>query len=240
MAAQGPIKDNKKLDTILEHLSARSPKYFIIVMLTLNTCAYLSDIVEIKLADITHGRQFTNPRNHITFLFDDEFYAYLIRYINSLSPGTVYLFPSRDSIYKPVTVPSLSLKLKELTEEIGESCSFIMFQKTFALRYFITHKDLMHTNLCTPGKDKEQIMNYLCLSDSEYQLYLSNAVHIERQEGFALYQLADSLINDTCCILTSYKNYIDNMNYQPEFEENSILFIKKLALLVDDYKKKQS
>ena len=83
-------------------------------------------------------------------------------------------------------------------------------------------------------------MNYLCLSDSEYQLYLSNAVHIERQEGFALYQLADSLINDTCCILTSYKNYIDNMNYQPEFEENSILFIKKLALLVDDYKKKQS
>lgn len=240
MSIQEPFKDRQRLTEILFHLKERSSKYYIIVTLTLNTGAYLSDLVKIKVSDIAYSKQFTNPRNHITYVFEDDFYNFLSAYINSLPPGSVYLFPSRDSFERPVSIPSLSLQLKKLAEELGESCTFVRFQKTFALDYFIMHKDLAHTNLCTPGRDKEQIMNYLCLSEREYEAYISDLHMPIRHDDGALSLLAASLKDEINTILDEYIEHMESFSANPAHETNAILFIKKLSLLVEDFKKKQS
>lgn len=233
-----PYKNHQELDEILSFLKEKHAKYYIIAMFTVNTGAFLVDIVDTVVSDIDGYASYTNPKSGISFSFSPDFSDFLRNYVNTLAPGTTYLFPARGDKHRHATIPTISNQFTFFSSKVGIPVSFLRLQKTFALNYFLQHGTLVGTNLCHPGRGEKAICSYLCLTKEEYHLITNNQMiqsFTNRALGIDyICQVRDSFNH----IIDDYLDYLKSDAYDAAYETSMARFLQRHWTIISAYKKR--
>lgn len=231
---QEPIKDNARLERILEHFKKTSFDNYFFSMCSLHTGICLADLLQLRISDVIGRDYFLNKKNGFRFSYDKDMRSMLDNYIGSLPSDADYLFPSKRNASVPLDSSYASRRFCYATKELGESICHIQFVKTFALNYFLEHGNLRTTGICYPGTDIEKILRYLCLTKEEYLAYGSSITPAHVHVDTTMSVLSESMEN-AMSILNQYSQYIESGKHDPLFEAKAELFIRKLGLIIDEF-----
>lgn len=234
MAILPPIKSPDDYDDLMAYLKERSPKFYLLATFMSCTGASLVDLLTLKYRDMVGVRSYMNPKNGIFYFFDISFTTVYDTYVESLPDQSIYLFPQKAQMEKSLAAPAVSRQFAILTKEIGLPTTPIQFQKTFALNYFRRHGTLEGTHLCCPGSDKNAICTYLCISDNEYEAYISHAaVPADSSSIVGTRDYVSSLRKKMNTYLDNYIEYLSSAVHDENFEKSSALTLRKLNSTIE-------
>lgn len=227
-----PIKSQMEVDAILNYLRSHSLKFYVFTVLVLNTGAGAADIIGTLKENALETNQFTNGKNGVTFIFDDDFKDVLGRYCAECCQNSIYLFPSSDGISKARSSAFLSY-FKNAVSSAGYSYSFSSFQKTFALDYLKRYGTLSGSGLGKKyGYTKQGVCEYLFLTEDEYDTFSSaNPDHILLQGKMTLLSAAFSEIMD------SFNDYIAKDDYIADMDDAYYTFAKHMEEAIHIFSK---
>lgn len=234
MAVLSPIKNQSELSRVLEHYKARSSKIYIVAMLILQTGASLVDVLDLRLADMMYAVTFTNKKNGVMYIFPDDFSSIYNRYCSSLNPDSVFLFPNKKDFLRPMTAASASRQLTSLACEVDLQVAPLQLQKTFAFNYFKEHGNLDGMHVCCHGYRPEALRSYLCLTDEEYDAYVSGfSNYSEPRNEIGTISYVSSLKNAIDLLFDDYMRYLDSSNRDVAYEEKMQQLFRKFSHIVN-------
>ena len=240
MTTVEPYKDHQELDEIMVYLKENHKKYYLLAVFAVQTGVFLVDVVNTRVSEVADCVSYTNPKNGVSFSFDSEFSTYIRSYIASLMPGTVYLFPARGNIEGHATIPTICKQFANFSSKIGIPLSYLRFQKTFALNYFLKKGTLVGTNLCHPGRGEAVVCKYLCITSEQYQRIISHQTVLDLSgRAMELDNIAHSK-EQFDKIIDDYFAYLKTNDYDADYETATSRFLQQHNAMVAAYIKKIS
>ncbi len=178
-----PIRDINKLQAMNAVLRARDPKYWCFFTLGIHTGLRISDILQLRVKDITDMTRITEQKTHKKrFLFinasiQQEIEAYV--HEAGLEEND-YLIPSRkhkDGVVQPIGRRQARLVLKEAAAVCGLDPRTIgthSLRKTFGYHFYMKTKDIATLMYIFNHSSERVTLRYIGVTDTAIREQLAS------------------------------------------------------------------